>query len=61
MTKKRQIIEGVVLAHNFSSHSYYSGKNYLLGACSRHFGLIKEKENFPKKCVIDGDVLVRST
>jgi hypothetical protein len=61
MTKKRQKIEGIVLAHYFSSHRYYIGKNYLLVACSKHFGLIKEKENFPKKCVIDGDVLVTST
>jgi hypothetical protein len=61
MTKKRQKIECILFAHYFSSHRYYSGKKYLLVACSRHFGLIKEKENFPKKCVIDGDVLATST
>ena len=58
MTRKRQIIEGIVPAHYFSSHRYYSEKNYLLGTCSRHFGLTKEKETFIKKCIIDGDVLV---
>ncbi len=49
MTKKGQTIEGVVRVHYFSSHGYYSGKNYLLEPCSKTLWTIKEKNKSLKK------------
>jgi len=54
-------IEGVAFVLYFSSNGYYSGKNDLLEACSKHFELLKRKTNFSKNYVSEDDVLVTLT
>jgi hypothetical protein len=61
MTKKGQKLEGVAFVLYFSSNEYYSGKNYLLEACSKHFKLLKGKTKFSKNYVSEGDVLATLT